>query len=165
MLLLSVADIRLLFRYFVAYISLLTSTYIAVVQDRTQDNVSFSALSRGTTFNCGHENKDGTKNNNRGRTGDPLGRYARSRAYQFELYGERRMSENKKEEVYQIEEDLDCDVTEEIEQALWQTKDDMDLETEEVEMAVDSRKPIDWRSRLIESVREEDRKIIKRSQS
>lgn len=75
------------------------------------------------------------------------------------------MSENKKEEVYQIEEDLDCDVTEEIEQALWQIKDDMDLETEEVEMAVDSRKPIDWRSKLIESVREEDRKIIKRSQS
>jgi hypothetical protein len=75
------------------------------------------------------------------------------------------MSENKKEEVYQIEEDLDCDVTEEIEQALWQIKDDMDLETEEVEMAVDSRKPIDWRSRLIESVREEDAEIIKKSQS
>ncbi len=75
------------------------------------------------------------------------------------------MSENKKEEVYQIEEDLDCDVTEEIEQALWQIKDDMDLETEEVEMAVDSRKPFDWRSRLIDSVREEDRRIIKKSQS
>lgn len=73
------------------------------------------------------------------------------------------MSENK-EEVYQIEEDLDCDVTEEIEQALWQIKDDMDLdlETEEVEMAVDSRKPIDWRTRLIESVREEDAESLKR---
>lgn len=74
------------------------------------------------------------------------------------------MSENKKEEVYQIEEDLDCDVTEEIEQALWQIKDDMDLdlETEEVEMAVDSRKPIDWRTRLIDSVREEDAESLKR---
>ncbi len=72
------------------------------------------------------------------------------------------MSENK-EEVYQIEEDLDCDVTEEIEQALWQIKDDMDLdlETEEVEMAVDSRKPIDWKTRLIESVREEDRRSLR----
>ncbi len=65
------------------------------------------------------------------------------------------MSKNKKEEVHHIEEDLDCDVTEEIEQALWQIKEDMDLETEEVEMAVDSRKPIDWRTRLIQSVREE----------
>jgi hypothetical protein len=65
------------------------------------------------------------------------------------------MSKNKKEEVHHIEEDLDCDVTEEIEQALWQIKEDMDLETEEVEMAVDSRKPVDWRTRLIQSVREE----------
>ena len=44
------------------------------------------------------------------------------------------------EETHFIEEDLDCEVTDEIEKALWILKEDMDLPTEEVQKAVDSRK-------------------------
>ena len=36
----------------------------------------------------------------------------------------------------------DCDVTDEIEKALWRLKDDLDLPTEEIELAVDSRKKL-----------------------
>ena len=39
-----------------------------------------------------------------------------------------------------IDEDLDSEVTDEIEKALWQLKEGMDLPTEEVEKAVKSRK-------------------------
>ena len=45
----------------------------------------------------------------------------------------------RKEETHFIEEDLDCEVTDEIEKALWILKEDMDLPTEEVQKAVDSR--------------------------
>ena len=38
------------------------------------------------------------------------------------------------------EEDLDCEVTDEIERALWELKEDLDLTTEEIVIAVDSRK-------------------------
>jgi hypothetical protein len=44
-----------------------------------------------------------------------------------------------KEKTYEIEEDIDCEVTDEIEKALWSLKEDMDLPTEEVEKAVTSR--------------------------
>ena len=44
------------------------------------------------------------------------------------------------EKTHFIEEDLDCEVTDEIEKALWILKEDMDLPTEEVEQAVKSRK-------------------------
>lgn len=44
-----------------------------------------------------------------------------------------------KEETYQIEEDVDCEVTDEIEKALWLLKEDLDLPTEEVVFAVESR--------------------------
>ena len=44
-----------------------------------------------------------------------------------------------KEERYHIEEDIDCEVTDEIEKALWLLKEDLDLPTEEVEFAVESR--------------------------
>ena len=43
------------------------------------------------------------------------------------------------EKTHYIEEDLDCEVTDEIEKALWVLKDEMDLPTEEVEKAVKSR--------------------------
>ena len=46
------------------------------------------------------------------------------------------------EKTHFIEEDLDCEVTDEIEKALWILKEDMDLPTEEVEKAVKSRKLI-----------------------
>ena len=45
-----------------------------------------------------------------------------------------------KNETYRIEEDIDCEVTDEIEKALWLLKEDLDLPTEEVEFAVESRK-------------------------
>ena len=45
-----------------------------------------------------------------------------------------------KEKTYEIEEDIDCEVTDEIEKALLILKEDMDLPTEEVEKAVKSRK-------------------------
>ena len=44
------------------------------------------------------------------------------------------------EKVHIIDGDLDDDVTDEIEKALWVLKEDMDLPTEEVEKAVKSRK-------------------------
>ena len=43
------------------------------------------------------------------------------------------------EKVHIIDGDLDDDVTDEIEKALWVLKEDMDLPTEEVEKAVKSR--------------------------
>jgi hypothetical protein len=46
------------------------------------------------------------------------------------------------EKTHFIEEDLDCEVTDEIEKALWELKEGMDLPTEEVEKAVKSRKLI-----------------------
>ena len=39
-------------------------------------------------------------------------------------------------ETYYLNENIDCDVTEEIERALWKLKDDLDLPTEEIKMAV-----------------------------
>ena len=46
------------------------------------------------------------------------------------------------EKTHFIEEDLDCEVTDEIEKALWELKEGMDLPTEEVEKAVKSRELI-----------------------
>ena len=46
------------------------------------------------------------------------------------------------EKTHFIEEDLDCEVTDEIEKALWILKEDMDLPTEEVVRAVESRNKI-----------------------
>ena len=46
------------------------------------------------------------------------------------------------EKVHLIDDDLDDDVTDEIEKALWVLKEDMDLPTEEVKKAVESRKII-----------------------
>ena len=40
------------------------------------------------------------------------------------------------------EEDLDCEVTDEIERALWDLKEDLDLPTEEVIIAVESRREL-----------------------
>jgi hypothetical protein len=40
------------------------------------------------------------------------------------------------------EEDLDCEVTDEIELALWELKEDLDLPTEEVIIAVESRREL-----------------------
>tara|TARA_R110002020_G_scaffold275488_1_gene490683 strand:+ start:520 stop:723 length:204 start_codon:yes stop_codon:yes gene_type:complete len=48
----------------------------------------------------------------------------------------------REEKTHFIEDSLDCDVTDEIEKALWTLKEDMDLPTEEVEKAVKSRKLI-----------------------
>ena len=45
----------------------------------------------------------------------------------------------REEKTHFMEEDLDCEVTDEIEKALWILKEDMDLPTEEVQKAVDSR--------------------------
>jgi len=46
------------------------------------------------------------------------------------------------EKTHFIEEDLDCEVTDEIEKALWILKEEMDLPTEEIEKAVESRNKI-----------------------
>ena len=46
------------------------------------------------------------------------------------------------EKVHLIDDDLDDDVTDEIEKALWVLKEDMDLPTAEVKKAVESRKII-----------------------
>ena len=46
------------------------------------------------------------------------------------------------EKVHLIDDDLDDDVTDEIEKALWELKEGMDLPTEEVKKAVESRKII-----------------------
>ena len=45
----------------------------------------------------------------------------------------------REEKTHFIEEDLDCQVTDEIEKVLWNLKEEMDLPTEEVETAVKSR--------------------------
>jgi hypothetical protein len=45
----------------------------------------------------------------------------------------------REEKTHFIEEDLDCEITDEIEKALWILKEEMDLPTEEVQKAVDSR--------------------------
>jgi hypothetical protein len=45
-------------------------------------------------------------------------------------------------ETYHMSENTDCDVTDEIEKALWKLKDDLDLPTEEIELAVSSRKKL-----------------------
>ncbi len=44
------------------------------------------------------------------------------------------------ERTHQIDEDLDCEITEEIEKALLDIKDAMDIPTEEVDRALHSRK-------------------------
>jgi len=46
----------------------------------------------------------------------------------------------RRDKTHFIEEDLECEVTDEIEKALWILKEDMDLPTEEVEHAIESRK-------------------------
>ena len=46
----------------------------------------------------------------------------------------------REEKTHVLEEDLDCEVTDEIEKALLVLKDDLDLSTEEVDKAIDSRK-------------------------
>jgi len=46
----------------------------------------------------------------------------------------------REEKTHVIKEDLDCEVTDEIERALLVLKDDLDLSTEEVDKAIDSRK-------------------------
>ena len=46
------------------------------------------------------------------------------------------------EKTHFIDDDFDGEVTDEIEKALWVLKEDMDLPTEEVEKAVESRKII-----------------------
>ena len=48
----------------------------------------------------------------------------------------------REEKTYEIEEDIDCEITDEIEKALWVIKEDLDLPTEEIEFAVDSRKKV-----------------------
>jgi len=44
------------------------------------------------------------------------------------------------EKTHFIDDDLDGEVTDEIEKALWELKEGMDLPTEEVKIAVESRK-------------------------
>ncbi len=44
-----------------------------------------------------------------------------------------------RQETHVMEEDLECEVTDEIEKALWVLKEEMDLPTEEVQKAVESR--------------------------
>ena len=48
----------------------------------------------------------------------------------------------KTETVELTEEDLECEVTDEIERALWELKEDLDLPTEEVVIAVEGRKKL-----------------------
>ena len=43
---------------------------------------------------------------------------------------------------YHIEEDLTCETTDEIEQALWDIKDSLDIPTEEIELAIESRRKV-----------------------
>jgi hypothetical protein len=43
---------------------------------------------------------------------------------------------------YHIKEDLTCEATDEIEQALWDIKDAMDIPTEEIEVAIESRRKV-----------------------
>ena len=60
----------------------------------------------------------------------------------------KRINYYKKVETVELtEEDLECEVTDEIERALWELKEELDLPTEEINMAVDSRKKsIDYKS-------------------
>ena len=44
------------------------------------------------------------------------------------------------EEVYHVDNELSRDLTDEIEKALWDIKDAMDIPTEEIDIAVDSRR-------------------------
>ena len=44
-------------------------------------------------------------------------------------------------EIYHIKEDLTSESTDEIERALWDLKDTMDIPTEEIEIAIESRHP------------------------
>ena len=46
------------------------------------------------------------------------------------------------EKTHFIEEDLDCEVTDEIEKALWILKEEMDIPTEEIELAIESRRKL-----------------------
>ena len=43
---------------------------------------------------------------------------------------------------YHITEDLTCEATDEIEKALWDLKEALDLPTEEIELAVESRRRV-----------------------
>ena len=54
----------------------------------------------------------------------------------------KKISCNWAEKTHFIDDDLDGEVTDEIEKALWELKEGMDLPTEEVEKAVESRKLI-----------------------
>ncbi len=45
-------------------------------------------------------------------------------------------------EVYHINDDLTRETTDEIEKALWELKDSMDHPTEEIQMAIESRRKI-----------------------
>ena len=43
---------------------------------------------------------------------------------------------------YQITEDLTCEATDEIEKALWDIKTELDIPTEEIELAIESRRRV-----------------------
>jgi len=43
---------------------------------------------------------------------------------------------------YHIQKDLTCEATDEIEQALWDIKDALDIPTEEIEIAIESRRKV-----------------------
>ena len=43
---------------------------------------------------------------------------------------------------YHIKEDLTRETTDEIEQALWDIKDSLDISTEEIELAIESRRKV-----------------------
>ena len=45
-------------------------------------------------------------------------------------------------ETYHINEDLTCETTDEIEKVLWDIKDALDIPTEEIELAIESRRRI-----------------------
>ena len=45
-------------------------------------------------------------------------------------------------ETYHIKEDLTRETTDEIEQALWEIKDSLDIPTEEIELAIESRRKV-----------------------
>ena len=51
-------------------------------------------------------------------------------------------AEKKIMETYHIEEDLTRETTDEIEKALWEIKESMDIPTEEIETAIESRKRV-----------------------
>tara|TARA_R110000851_G_scaffold52677_1_gene125243 strand:- start:472 stop:669 length:198 start_codon:yes stop_codon:yes gene_type:complete len=53
-----------------------------------------------------------------------------------------RIFHTKEAKTHVIEEDLDCEVTDEIERALLLLKEELDLSTEEVDKAIDSRKKL-----------------------